>query len=151
MKTHVETTESNRNDSSGDHFLRSGNQDSHGVDPTMELMTLSTACLGARKVPADNPMAHGVEEPCKAHQDTKYIQVKVKTATWQPSHIYLHNGRRQVKAQMYYQEGKGPNQKLMSSSQECLGMNRPHKTVEYDLDSVLSKENESSRTIMLET
>jgi hypothetical protein len=140
-----------RNDSSGDHFLRSGNQDSHGVDPTMELMTLSTVCLGARKVPADNPMAHGAEEPCKAHQDTIYIQVKVKTATWQPSHIYLHNGRRQVKAQMYYQEGKGPNQKLMSSSQECLGMNRPHKTVEYDLDSVLSKENVSSRTIMLET
>jgi hypothetical protein len=39
----------------------------------------------------------------------------------------------------------------MSSSQECLGMNRPHKTVEYDLDTVLSKENESSPTIMLET
>jgi hypothetical protein len=30
-------------------------------------------------------------------------------------------------------------------------MNRPHKTVEYDLDTVLSKENESSLTIMLET
>jgi hypothetical protein len=38
----------------------------------------------------------------------------------------------------------------MSSSQECLGMNRPHKTVEYDLDTVLSKENESSPTIMSE-
>jgi hypothetical protein len=49
---------------------------------------------------------------------------------------------------MYYQEAKGPNQKLMSSSQECLGMNRPHKTVEYDLDTVLSKENESSPTIV---
>jgi hypothetical protein len=80
MKTHVETTESNRNDGSGDHFLRSGNWDSHGVDPTMELMTLSTACLGARKVPADNPMAHGAGEPCKAHQDWIYIQVKVKPA-----------------------------------------------------------------------
>jgi hypothetical protein len=30
-------------------------------------------------------------------------------------------------------------------------MNRPHKTVEYDLDTVLSKENESSPTIMSET
>jgi hypothetical protein len=30
-------------------------------------------------------------------------------------------------------------------------MNRPHKTVEYDPDTVLSKENESSPTIMLET
>jgi hypothetical protein len=30
-------------------------------------------------------------------------------------------------------------------------MNRPHKTVEYDLDTVLSKENESSLTIMSET
>jgi hypothetical protein len=27
-------------------------------------------------------------------------------------------------------------------------MNRPHKTVEYDLDTVLSKENESSPTIV---
>jgi hypothetical protein len=35
----------------------------------------------------------------------------------------------------------------MSSSQECLGMNRPHKKVEHDLDTVLSKENESSPTI----
>jgi hypothetical protein len=84
MKIHVETTESNRNDGSGDHFLRSGNQDSHGVDSTTELMTSSTACLQARKVPADNPMAHGVGEPCKVHQDAIYIQVKVKTATWQP-------------------------------------------------------------------
>jgi hypothetical protein len=147
MKTHVETTESNRNDGSRDHFLRSGNRDSHGVDPTTELMTSSTACLGARKVLADNPMVHGVGEPCKVHQDRIYIQVEVETATWQPSHIYLHNGRCQVKAQMYYQEAKGPNQKLMSSSQECLGMNRPHKTVEYDLDSVLSKESEPSPTI----
>jgi hypothetical protein len=65
--------------------------------------------------------------------------------------MYLRNGRRQVLAQMYYQEAKGPNQKLMSSSQECLGMTRPHKTVEYDLDTVLSKENESSPTIMSET
>jgi hypothetical protein len=78
MKTHVETAESNRNDSSGDHFLRSGNRDSHGVDPTTELMTSSTACLGAREVPADNPMAHGAGEPCKAHQDWIYIQVEVK-------------------------------------------------------------------------
>jgi hypothetical protein len=151
MKTHVETTESNRNDGSGDHFLRSGNQDSHGVDSTTELMTSSTACLRARKVPADNPMVHGVGEPCKVHQDAIYIQVKVKTATWQPSHIYLHNRGCQVKAQMYYQEGKRLNQKLMLSSQECLGMNRPHKTVKYDLNSVLSKENESSQTIMSET
>jgi hypothetical protein len=30
-------------------------------------------------------------------------------------------------------------------------MNRPHKIVEYDLDTVLSKENESSPTIMSET
>jgi hypothetical protein len=30
-------------------------------------------------------------------------------------------------------------------------MNSPHKTVEYDLDTVLSKENESNPTIMLET
>jgi hypothetical protein len=30
-------------------------------------------------------------------------------------------------------------------------MNRPHKTVKYDLDTVLSKENESSPTIMSET
>jgi hypothetical protein len=30
-------------------------------------------------------------------------------------------------------------------------MTRPHKTVEYDLDTVLSKENESSPTIMSET
>jgi hypothetical protein len=43
--------------------------------------------------------------------------------------------------QMYYQEAKWPNQKLMSSSQECLGMNRPHKTVEYDLDTVLNVGN----------
>jgi hypothetical protein len=82
MKTHVETTESNRNDSSGDHFLRSGNQDSHGVDPTMELMTSSTACLRARKVPADNPIAHGAGEPCKVNQDLIYIQVEVKPASY---------------------------------------------------------------------
>ena len=89
MKTHVETTESNRNDGSGDHFLRSGNRDSHGVDPTTELMTSSTACLGARKVPADNPMVHGVGEPCKVHQDRIYIQVKVKTATMATkSHLF---------------------------------------------------------------
>jgi hypothetical protein len=30
-------------------------------------------------------------------------------------------------------------------------MSRPHKTVEYDLNTVLSKENESSPTILLET
>jgi hypothetical protein len=65
MKTHIETTESNSNKGSGDHFLRSGNQDSQGVDPMTELMTSSTACLGARKVPADNPMAHGVGEPAR--------------------------------------------------------------------------------------
>jgi hypothetical protein len=80
MKTHIETTESNSNNGSGDHFLRSGNRDSHGVDPTTELMTSSTACLGARKVPADSPMAHGAGEPYKAHQDWIYIQVKVKPA-----------------------------------------------------------------------
>ena len=45
-----------------------------------ELMTLSTACLGARKVPVDNPIVHGVGEPCKVHQDWIYIQVKVKPA-----------------------------------------------------------------------
>jgi hypothetical protein len=73
MKTHIETTESNSNNGGGDHFLRSGNQDSHGVDPTTELMTSSTACLGARKVPEDNPMAHRVGEPCKVHQDWIYI------------------------------------------------------------------------------
>jgi hypothetical protein len=36
MKTHIETTESNSNKGSGDHFLRSGNQDSQGVDPMTE-------------------------------------------------------------------------------------------------------------------
>jgi hypothetical protein len=129
----------------GDHFLISGNWDSHGVDLTTEPMTSSTACLRARKVPADSPMEHGVGEPCKAHQDRIYIQVKVKTATWQPSHIYLHNGRCQVKAQMYYQEAKGPNQKLMLSSQECLRMNRPHKTVKYDLDRNQTKPDRNVR------
>jgi hypothetical protein len=39
----------------------------------------------------------------------------------------------------------------MSSSQECLGMNRPHKTVEYDLDTVLSKENKPNLTVMSAT
>jgi hypothetical protein len=46
---------------------------------------------------------------------------------------------------------KGPNQKLMSSSQECLGMNRPHKTVEYDLNTVLSKVNKPNLTVTLAT
>jgi hypothetical protein len=35
--------------------------------------------------------------------------------------MYLRNRRRQVLAQMYYHKAKGPNQKLMSSSQECFG------------------------------
>jgi hypothetical protein len=59
-------------------ILRNGNRDSRGVDTMTELMYLSTACLGARKVPADNPIVHGVGEPCKVHQDWIYIQVKVK-------------------------------------------------------------------------
>jgi hypothetical protein len=50
------------------------------TQPTTEPMTSSTACLGARKVPADNPMAHGAGEPCKVHQDWIYIQVEVKPA-----------------------------------------------------------------------
>jgi hypothetical protein len=60
--------------------LRNGNWDSRGVDPMMELMTLSTGCLRARKVPADNSIVHRVGEPCKVHQDWIYIQVKVKPA-----------------------------------------------------------------------
>jgi hypothetical protein len=121
---------------------------------------VSTACLGARKVPADNPIVHGAGEPCKVHQDWIYIQVKVKPAKWDGSKWKDHRQcgnevtcicAMEVKEQMYYQEANEPNQKLMLSSRECLGMNRPHKTVEYDLDTVLSKENESSPTIMLET
>jgi hypothetical protein len=66
-------------------------------------------------------------------------------------HVFAQQKKPSIGADVLPMKAKGPNQKLMSSSQECLGMNRPHKTVEYDLDTVLSKENESSPTIMSET